>query len=33
MFHVQMCFTISIHEVEPKALKAPLAAVIQFMSS
>ena len=26
-----MLFTISILEIEPKALKAPLAATIQFM--
>ena len=26
-----MLFTISILEIEPKALKAPLAAAIQFM--
>ena len=25
-----MCFTISMHEIEPKALKAPLAAAIRF---
>ena len=31
MWHVQTCFTISIHEIEPKALKAPLAAAIRFM--
>ena len=31
MWHVQMRFTISIHEIEPKALKAPLAAAIRFM--
>ena len=31
MWQVQMHFTISIHEIEPKALKAPLAAAIQFM--
>ena len=31
MLHVQMRFTISIHEIEPKALKAPLAAAIRFM--
>ena len=26
-----MRFTISMHEIEPKALKAPLAAAIRFM--
>ena len=26
-----MRFTISIHDIEPKALKAPLAAAIHFM--
>ena len=26
-----MHFTISMHEIEPKALKAPLAAAIRFM--
>ena len=26
-----MCFTISMHEVEPKALKVPLAAATRFM--
>ena len=31
MWHVQMCFTISMHEIELKALKAPLAAAIPFM--
>ena len=31
MWHVQMRFTISMHEIEPKALKAPLAAAIRFM--
>ena len=31
MWHVQMRFTISMHETEPKALKAPLAAAIRFM--
>ena len=31
MRHVQMRFTVSMHEIEPKALKAPLAAAIQFM--
>ena len=31
MSHVQMRFTINIHEIEPKTLKAPLAAAIQFM--
>ena len=31
MWHVQIRFTISIYEIEPKALKAPLAAAIQFM--
>ena len=31
MWHVQIRFTISIHEIEPKALKAPLAAAIRFM--
>ena len=26
-----MRFTVSTHEIEPKALKAPLAAAIRFM--
>ena len=26
-----MRFTISMHEIKPKALKAPLAAAIRFM--
>ena len=26
-----MPFTVSMHEIEPKALKAPLAAAIRFM--
>ena len=26
-----MRFSISMHEIEPKALKAPLAAAIRFM--
>ena len=29
--HVQMRFTVSIHEIELKALKASLFAAIQFM--
>ena len=28
---VQMHFTVSMHEIKPKALKAPLAAAIWFM--
>ena len=31
MTYVQMHFTISMHEIEAKALKAPLAAAIRFM--
>ena len=31
MSHVQMRFTISMHEIEPKALNVPLAAAIRFM--
>ena len=31
--YVQMRFTISMHEIDLKALKAPLAATIQFMSN
>ena len=31
MCHVQMCFTSSMHEIELKALKVPLAAAIRFM--
>ena len=31
MWHVQMSFTVSIHEIKPKASKAPLAATIRFM--
>ena len=29
--YVQMRFTTIMHEIEPKALKAPLAAAIRFM--
>ena len=31
MRHVHMRFTVSMHKIELKALKAPLAAAIRFM--
>ena len=31
MWHVKMHFTISVHEIETEALKAPLAVAIRFM--
>ena len=31
MRQIQMRFKISMHEIEPKASKAPLAAAIRFM--
>ena len=31
MWHVQMHFAISMHEIEPKAVKVPLATAIGFM--
>ena len=32
MWHVQMCFIISMQEIEPKALKAPLAGSWSLIS-